>query len=95
MFSPSIYSGLCHAILPFRITLIFNQEKYFILLQVLIITVLIPILFFFLLRITGKIGSIMAPLVSERKIPLLVFFDYSVSSTKHNSRTLSRIALFF
>jgi hypothetical protein len=49
-----------------------NQEKYFILLQVLIITVLIPILFFFLLRITGKIGSIMAPLVSERKIPLLI-----------------------
>jgi hypothetical protein len=49
-----------------------NQEKYFVLLQVLIITVLIPILFFFLLRATGKIGSIMAPLLSERKIPLLI-----------------------
>jgi hypothetical protein len=50
----------------------FTQEKYFILLQVLIITVLIPILFFFLLRATGKIGSIMAPLLAERKIPLLI-----------------------
>jgi hypothetical protein len=49
-----------------------NQEKYFVLVQVLIITVLIPILFFFLLRATGKIGSIMAPLLSERKIPLLI-----------------------
>ena len=49
-----------------------NQEKYFILLQVLIITIVIPILFFFLLRATGKIGSIMAPLISERKIPLLI-----------------------
>lgn len=49
-----------------------NQEKYFVLLQVLIITVLIPILFFFLLRATGKIGSIMAPQLSERKIPLLI-----------------------
>lgn len=49
-----------------------NQEKYFVLVQVLIITVLIPILFFFLLRATGKIGSIMAPILSERKIPLLI-----------------------
>jgi hypothetical protein len=33
---------------------------------------LIPLLFFLLLRATGKISSIMAPLVSERKIPLLI-----------------------
>lgn len=50
----------------------FNQEKYFVLLQVLIITVLIPLLFIFLLRATGKISSLMAPMVSERKIPLLI-----------------------
>lgn len=49
-----------------------NQEKYFVLFQVLIITMLIPLLFFLLLRATGKISSIMAPLVSERKIPLLI-----------------------
>jgi len=49
-----------------------NQEKYFVLLQVLIITVVVPLLFFILLRASGKIGSMMAPLVSERKIPLLI-----------------------
>lgn len=49
-----------------------NQEKYFVLLQVLIITVLVPLLFFILLRATGKISSMMAPLLSERKIPLVI-----------------------
>lgn len=49
-----------------------NQEKYFVLLQVLIITVLVPLLFFLLLRATGKISSMMAPLLSERKIPLVI-----------------------
>ncbi|WP_413999918.1 hypothetical protein ACMDB5_05005 [Flavobacterium sp. W1B] len=49
-----------------------NQEKYFVLFQVIIITILIPILFFFLLRYTGKISSIMVPGLSERKIPLVI-----------------------
>jgi hypothetical protein len=49
-----------------------NQEKYFVLSQIAIITVLIPILFFFILRYSGKIGSIMAPALSERKLPLLI-----------------------
>jgi hypothetical protein len=49
-----------------------NQEKYFVLVQVLLITALIPLLLFLLLRATGKIGSIMIPLRSERKIPLLL-----------------------
>lgn len=49
-----------------------SQEKYFILSQILIITVLIPILFFFILRYSGRIGSIMVPKTSERKLPLLI-----------------------
>ncbi|SEA12779.1 hypothetical protein SAMN05443667_10257 [Flavobacterium gillisiae] len=49
-----------------------NQEKYFVLLQVLIITVVVPLLFFLLLRATGKISSMMVPLLSERKIPLVI-----------------------
>lgn len=49
-----------------------NQEKYFVLLQTVTITIVIPVLFFFLLRYTGKIGSIMAPELSERKIPLVI-----------------------
>ncbi len=50
----------------------FNSEKYLVLLHVSIITLLIPLIFFFILRATGKIGSIMAPLLSERKIPLVI-----------------------
>ena len=49
-----------------------SQEKYFVLSQILIITILLPILFFFLLRYSGRIGSIMLPVISERKLPLLI-----------------------
>lgn len=49
-----------------------TKEKYFVLLQVAIITILLPILFFMGLRSTGKISSAMAPLISERKIPLVL-----------------------
>ena len=49
-----------------------NKEKYLVLLQVTIITFLIPMLFFLLLRLTGKISSIMIPELSERKIPLVI-----------------------
>ncbi|MGO4818543.1 hypothetical protein [Flavobacterium sp. W22_SRS_FP1] len=49
-----------------------NQEKYLVLSQVALITIVIPLLFFFILRYLGKIGSIMAPGLSERKLPLLI-----------------------
>jgi hypothetical protein len=49
-----------------------SQEKVFIFFQVLIVTVLIPVLAFFLLRATGNIDSIMVSKVSQRKIPLLL-----------------------
>lgn len=49
-----------------------NREKYLVLLQVSIITFVIPILFFFLLRRIGKINSIMVPELSERKFPLII-----------------------
>ncbi|RVT79617.1 hypothetical protein EOD40_00450 [Flavobacterium sufflavum] len=50
----------------------FNKEKYIVLLQVSIITFVIPIMFFFLLKLTGKITSIMVPELSERKFPLVI-----------------------
>jgi membrane-associated HD superfamily phosphohydrolase len=49
-----------------------NQEKYYVLFQILIITVLVPVLFFLLLRSTGKVNSIMLPETSQRLIPLLL-----------------------
>jgi membrane-associated phospholipid phosphatase len=48
------------------------QEKIFILLQVFIVTLVVPILFFFLLKATGKISSLMVPNISERKLPLVI-----------------------
>lgn len=49
-----------------------NLEKYFVLFQIVIITILLPILFFFLLRAAGKIDSIMIATVSQRKLPLTI-----------------------
>ena len=50
----------------------FNKEKYLVLLEVSVITFAIPVLFFVLLRLTGKITSIMVPELSERKFPLVI-----------------------
>ncbi len=47
-----------------------NLEIYVILTQVLIITICIPITFFYLLRSLGKIDSIMVSELSQRKLPL-------------------------
>jgi hypothetical protein len=49
-----------------------NQEKYYVLFQILIITFLVPILFFLLLRSTGHVDSIMVAETSQRKIPLIL-----------------------
>jgi hypothetical protein len=49
-----------------------NQEKYYVLFQILIITILVPVLFFLLLRSTGHVDSIMVVETSQRKIPLVL-----------------------
>ncbi|OCB76659.1 hypothetical protein [Flavobacterium crassostreae] len=49
-----------------------NPEKVFVLLQIVLLSVLVPILFFFVLRYSGKISSYMVPSVKERQIPLLL-----------------------
>lgn len=46
------------------------QEKYFVLFQILIITFIVPILFFLLLKSTGNVKSVMIPDTSQRIIPL-------------------------
>lgn len=40
--------------------------------QILIITFLVPVLFFLLLRSTGHVSSVMVPETSQRKIPLVL-----------------------
>ena len=46
-------------------------QKFLIMLQVLIMTVLIPVMFFLLLKTLKKIDTIMAENASQRKLPLL------------------------
>lgn len=46
-------------------------QKYLILLQVFILTVILPILFFLLLRSLGQIKSVMIPDASQRRWPLV------------------------
>jgi hypothetical protein len=48
------------------------QEKYFVLFQILIITFIVPILFFLLLRSTGNVKSVMIHETSQRIIPLIL-----------------------
>lgn len=49
-----------------------TQEKYFVLFQILVITVIVPILFFMLLRSTGHVKSVMLPEIAQRRIPLIL-----------------------
>lgn len=49
-----------------------TQEKYYVLFQVLVITIVVPVLFFMLLRSTGHVKSMMLPEISQRRIPLIL-----------------------
>jgi hypothetical protein len=49
-----------------------TAEKLLLLLQIIIMMVLIPIMFYFLLRTLGKIDSVMASNVGQRKLPLIL-----------------------
>jgi hypothetical protein len=49
-----------------------THEKIFVIFQVVIVTVFIPILAFLLLRATGNIDSVMLSKISQRKIPLII-----------------------
>lgn len=49
-----------------------DPEKYFAIFQIVIITILLPILFFFVLRTTGRVDSLMVSEISQRKIPLVI-----------------------
>lgn len=49
-----------------------NLEKYFALFQIVIVTIVLPILFFFVLRTTGRVDSVLFSEISQRKIPLVI-----------------------
>lgn len=52
-------------------TVLAGLQQLMIGIQIAIITVFIPITFFFILKTMGKIDSVMASQISERKIPLI------------------------
>jgi len=66
----SVYATLFYFILFHDFYII--QEIYLFLIQIVIITVLIPISVFYLLMSFGKIDTLMAEELSQRKIPLLI-----------------------
>ena len=66
----SLYATLFY--LFFKGDLFSTQEKYFVLLQILVINVIVPILFYLLLKSTGHVKSIMLSQTSERTIPLIL-----------------------
>jgi hypothetical protein len=47
------------------------QQKYLVLLQIGVVTILIPIAFFYFLRSFDKADNVMIPDLTQRKIPLL------------------------
>lgn len=49
-----------------------TQEKLYIFFQVAIVTIIIPMLAFLLLRATGSVETIMIAKTSQRKIPLVI-----------------------
>jgi len=51
-----------------------SLQKYLMLIQIVLITILIPMLFIYLLKIIGKVDSIMVSDISQRKMPLMIQF---------------------
>lgn len=49
-----------------------NPEKYYALFQIVVITIVLPILFYFVLRASGLVDSVMFSEISQRKIPLVI-----------------------
>ena len=48
-----------------------NQQKYLVLLQIGVVTIVIPIAFFYFLRSYDKADNVMVPDLTQRKIPLV------------------------
>lgn len=71
------------------------NQKYLILLQVTIISIFIPISFYYLLKTLGKVDSMMVSELSQRKIPLIIQAVLIITLIQ-KSITLDRIPeLFF
>lgn len=61
-----------------------NKEKLFVLFQISVITIIIPILTYLLLRSLGKVDSIMIYELAQRKIPLLLQCFLIITLVRNN-----------
>jgi hypothetical protein len=66
----SLYATLFY--LFYKDDIFSTNEKYFVLIQILVINVIVPVLFYLLLKSTGHVKSIMLSQTSERTIPLIL-----------------------
>lgn len=73
LFHP-VFTPLYGAILYFVLqdTSLEIRQIWLVLIQIIIITIFIPIAFYYLLKSMGKINSVMASQIDERKIPLVI-----------------------
>ncbi|CAM3332603.1 PAP2 superfamily protein [Flavobacterium longum] len=65
-----LYTTVCFFVL--RKTYIFPAEIFLLIVQVIIVTILIPMAFYFLLKTAGKADSVMLADVRQRRVPLLL-----------------------
>lgn len=65
-----VYAGLFYFFLSD--TYFTDTEKYFALIQIAVITIVIPVILFFVLRSAGQVDSIMIEEISQRKTPLII-----------------------
>ncbi len=66
----SLYATLFY--LFYKDDIFSTNEKYFVLIQILVINIIVPVLFYLLLKSTGHVKSIMLSQTSERTIPLIL-----------------------
>jgi hypothetical protein len=75
----------------------FNKlQQFLILTQIVIVTIFIPVTFFFILKSIGKIDSVMASQIQERKIPLFgqAILLYVLFSNSITLKTLPQLHFF-
>lgn len=65
-----VYGTLCYFL--FNDTYLDTRQIYLVLLQIVIVTIFIPISFFYILRSLDKVDSVMVSDLSQRKIPLII-----------------------
>jgi hypothetical protein len=101
-----LFSYLFHPIfIPVQATLLYffykipdfqtKEQTGTLLIQIILFTILIPILFFLALKLTGNVDSIMVVNISQRKLPLVVQCFLILFLLRNYIRLENHLALHF